>query len=87
MENKDQDGSKKRKMVVAVGYCKFYPIGKCKKGTGCPFYHELPPPGQESKRISTEKSKGKNKETSKIVPKDRTKLLELVKLFMILISS
>jgi hypothetical protein len=72
-------------MVVAVGYCKFYPIGKCKKGTGCPFYHELPP-GQESKRIATEKSKDKNKETSKIVPKDRTKLLELV-LFFILICS
>jgi hypothetical protein len=71
-------------MVVAVGYCKFYPIGKCKKGTGCPYYHELPP-GQETSNVSQEtikksgrKTLEKKKMTSKIVPKDRTKLLELV---------
>ena len=74
-------------MVVAVGYCKFYPNGKCKKGAGCPYYHELPPghDGQETKSVSQETTKKsgrktleKKKMTSKIVPKDRTKLLELV---------
>ncbi len=80
------ESSKKRKLVVSVGYCKFFPLGKCKKGSKCPYYHELPSE-QVEKKISInnpqespkprQKKKSK-KQTLKLETPDRSRLLQLV---------
>ncbi len=82
------ESSKKRKLVVSVGYCKFFPLGKCKKGSHCPYYHEMPseqaekkvsvmPPQESPKPVRKQKKKSK-RQTSKLAAPDRSKLLELV---------
>ena len=88
-QEKDQNTSKKRKLVVSVGYCKFFPLGKCKKGADCPYYHEIPTEQEEKKaalqstvnseqKKKSKKQKKKLMDVSKIKTTDRSKLFQLV---------